>query len=291
MEIPLKAEALDKLAEAALEEDLGPGDLTTNALVPGDATGKASIRAKADGVVAGQFVAEAVYRKLGVEYEIVASDGSRVEPGMVVGRARGKIRSLLEGERAALNFLARLSGVATLASRFVTAVEGTKARILDTRKTTPLYRALEKYAVRAGGATNHRMGLGDQVLVKENHVAGARAAGEAGRFSAAVKLLMERVPDGTVIGIEVTDLSELHIALEVEPAYVLCDNFGTDDLRLAVQIRDGWPGPHQTEIEASGGVTLENVAEVAATGVDRISVGALTHSAPALDLSMTVLSE
>jgi nicotinate-nucleotide pyrophosphorylase (carboxylating) len=195
---------------------------------------------------------------------------------------------MLAAERPALNLLAHLSGVATLARRFVEGAQGHPARILDTRKTTPGYRALEKYAVRTGGAANHRMGLDDEVLVKENHVAAAKAAGTAGNFGGAIRLLMEKIPAGTRVGIEVQDLSELHIALEARPAYILCDNFSLDDLALAVKIRDGWPGEGRPEIEASGNVTLATVAAVAATGVDRISVGALTHSAPGLDLSMRI---
>ncbi len=279
---------IEDLVRRGLEEDLGARDLTTDALVPGDARGRAVVRAKAHGVVAGAPLAEEVFRVTGAEYETVLADGSEVHPGDVVARVKGRLRALLAGERTALNLLCRLSGIATLTRRFVDAVKGTRARILDTRKTTPLYRLVEKYAVRMGGGTNHRMGLSDQVLVKENHIAAARASGEAAGFAAAVRLLAERVPPGTVTGIEVTNLSELHIALEARPAYILCDNFTLENLRLAVQVRDGWPGAEKPELEASGGVTLDNVAEVAATGVERISVGALTHSAPALDLSMKI---
>ena len=285
---PIARKALDALVTRALAEDLGKSDLTTEALVVEGATGRAEIRAKAVGVMAGQFVAEAVFSRLEVAYEIARPDRTRVEPGTVVARIRGDLRALLTGERVALNFLAGLSGVATLTSKFVDAVAGTKARILDTRKTTPGLRLLEKYAVRTGGGTNHRMGLDHQVLVKENHIAAAKISGAATGFDGAVKLLASAVPEGTVVGIEVQDLGELHIALEVVPDFILCDNFSVDDLSLAVSIRDGWPGDARPELEASGGITLENVATVAATGVERISVGALTHSAPALDLSMGI---
>ncbi len=290
MEHPVPEQELSDLVRRALAEDRGEGDLTTTAMVPEDAAGRAVIRAKAEGVIAGGFAAAEVFRQLGAEYRETVADGGRVSPGDVVGRVRGRLAAILVGERTALNLLGRLSGIATLTSRFVAAVAGTRARILDTRKTTPLHRALEKYAVRAGGGSNHRMGLSDQILVKENHVAAARAAGAAPGFDAALRLLGEGRPEGVAVGIEVRDLSELHIALEFAPAYVLCDNFALDDLRLAVRIRDDWPGEGRPEIEASGGVTLENVAEIAATGVDRISVGALTHSAPALDLSLAVES-
>jgi len=290
MDLPIDEKTLAGLVEDALAEDLGKSDLTTEALVNEGATGRAEILAKAVGVLAGQFVAFAVFRHLGVDYEIARPDGARTEPGLVVGRARGDLRALLTAERAALNFLAGLSGVATLTSEFVAAVAGTKARVLDTRKTTPGYRALQKYAVRMGGGTNHRMGLDHQVLVKENHVAAAKISGAASNFDAAVRRLASKVPEGTVVGIEVQNLGELHIALEVAPDFILCDNFSRPDLRLAVEIRDGWPGDARPDLEASGGITLANVAEVAATGVERISVGALTHSSKALDLSMRIYS-
>ena len=285
---PVPEAVVAALLDLAFAEDLGEKDLTTAALVPPDVAGRAVIRAKADGVIAGSFVAAAAFARVSAVYEEVVADGTRVTPGTVVARIRGPLVGLLTAERTALNLLARLSGIATLARKFADAVGGTRARVLDTRKTTPGYRLLEKYAVRTGGATNHRMGLNDEVLVKENHIAAAKAAGAAGGFDGAIRLLAGTVPAGTRIGIEVQDLAELHIALEARPAYVLCDNFTLSDLKLAVEIRDGWPGEGKPEIEASGNVTLANVAEVAATGVDRISVGALTHSAPALDLSMRI---
>jgi len=299
MNPPIDSELLKKLVRGALAEDLGTSepatgatsDLTTIALVPNDGPGRAEIKAKADGVIAGGFIAAEVFSQTGATYEEVVNDGAAVTPGTLVGRVKGPLRALLHGERTALNLLARLSGIATMTRRFTDGAKGSRARILDTRKTTPLYRSLEKYAVRMGGGANHRMGLSDQVLVKENHIYAAKASGAAGNFAGAIRLLMKAVKPGTVVGIEVTNLSELHIALEAHPAYILCDNFGLEDLSLAVRIRDDWPGEGRPEIEASGGVTLDNVAEVAATGVDRISVGALTHSAPALDLSMKIVTD
>lgn len=285
---PVPQSEIDALLDRAFAEDLGERDLTTEALVAEGAAGRAVIRAKAEGVVAGGFLAAAAFARQECQYEEVVADGARVTPGTVVARVKGPLAGLLRAERTALNLLARLSGVATLTRRFVEAAAGRPARILDTRKTTPGYRALEKYAVRTGGGTNHRMGLMDEILVKENHIAAARASGAASSFGAAIRLLAEKVPPGTRVGIEVQDLSELHIALEAKPAYVLCDNFNLADLELAVKIRDGWPGEGRPGIEASGNVNLDTVAAVAATGVDRISVGALTHSAPALDLSMRI---
>jgi nicotinate-nucleotide pyrophosphorylase (carboxylating) len=297
MNLPIEAELMKKLVRGALAEDLGTSepateatsDLTTAALVPKDGPGRAEIKAKATGVVAGGFIAAEVFRQTGAVYEELVNDGSGVTPGTLVGRVKGSLRALLHGERTALNLLARLSGIATQTRRFVDGAKGSRARILDTRKTTPLYRSLEKYAVRMGGGTNHRMGLSDQVLVKENHIYAAKASGAAGNFDGAIRLLIKAMKPDTLVGIEVTNLSELHIALEAHPAYILCDNFSLEDLDMAVRIRNDWPGEGRPEIEASGGVNLDNVAAVAATGVDRISVGALTHSAPALDLSMKIV--
>ena len=290
METGLDKSMIEDLVKRGLAEDMGARDLTTDALVPGEAKGRAEVRVKAAGVLAGQEFVEEVFRQLGAEYEAAIADGSVVKPGDIAGRAKGRLRALLFGERTALNALCRLSGIATLTRKFVDAVKGTKARILDTRKTTPIYRALEKYAVRMGGGVNHRLGLSDQVLVKENHIAAAKVSGEAAGFSAAMRLLSARVEPNVTVGIEVQNLSELHIALEAKPAYILCDNFDVETLRMAVQVRDGWPGTAKPELEASGGVNLANVAAIAATGVERISIGALTHSAPALDLSMKIVA-
>jgi nicotinate-nucleotide pyrophosphorylase (carboxylating) len=287
-DLPLAPEALAAFVRNALAEDLGDGDLTTNALVPEEATGIAVIRAKAFGTIAGGFVAEEVFRQAGARYVANRPDGTEVGAGDVVGRVKGPLRALLTGERTALNVLGRLSGIATHTRRFVEAVAGAGARILDTRKTLPGYRRLEKYAVRMGGGTNHRMDLADEVLVKENHVVAARAAGVASSFAGTLTRLIERIDPSVRIGVEVEDLSQFHIALEAKPAYILCDDFTLDDLTLAVRICADWPGEARPEIEASGGITLDNVAEIAATGVDRISVGALTHSAPAFDLSLVI---
>jgi nicotinate-nucleotide pyrophosphorylase (carboxylating) len=203
----------------------------------------------------------------------------------VLLRIDGDARAILSAERTALNLLQRLSGIATLTSRYVEAVRGTRARILETRKTAPGLRLLDKYAVRCGGGENHRLGLHDQVLLKENHFATARAIGLRA-FGAAVRRVRENAPEGTFLGVEVEDMGQFHLALEAGADMILLDDFGLEETRLAVEIRDGWPGGRRPEIEASGGITLENVAAVAATGVDRISIGALTHSVSGLDLSL-----
>ncbi len=267
-----------ELVARALLEDLGSGDVTAEAVVPEDATGRAAITQKAPGVLFGIDVAAEVFRQAGAgKLEAVASEGEwRDDVPAEVARAAGPARALLAAERTALNLLGHLSGVATLTARFVEAIEGSGARILDTRKTTPGLRALEKAAVAAGGGTNHRMGLFDAILIKENHAALAGGVGEA------VRRAREAQPD-LPIEVECRDLDEVRQGAEAGADRLLLDNMSPAELREAVAAAGGTNGP---EFEASGGVTLDNVAEIAATGVDFVSVGALTHSAPNLDLSM-----
>jgi nicotinate-nucleotide pyrophosphorylase (carboxylating) len=269
-----------ELVARALLEDLGAGDVTAEAVVPEDATGRATITQKAPGVPFGLDVAAEVFRQAGAGgLEGVARESEwRDDVPAAIARADGPARALLAAERTALNLLGHLSGVATLTAEFVRAVEGTGARILDTRKTTPGLRALEKAAVAAGGGTNNRMGLYDAILIKENHAA------LAGGVGAAVKAAREARP-GMPVEVECRDLDEVRQGAEAGADRLLLDNMGSAELREAVAAARAVNGP---ELEASGGVTLETVAEIAATGVDFISVGALTHSAPSLDLSMTL---
>jgi nicotinate-nucleotide pyrophosphorylase (carboxylating) len=263
-----------ELIDQALAEDVGTGDVTTELLVPADAHGRAVLTQKAPGVIAGMRVAEAVFHRVDptvrwhahVEVGVWRSEGGRV------AEVAGASRSILTAERVALNFLQRLSGVATLTARYARAVEGTGARILDTRKTTPGLRVLEKQAVLAGGGHNHRSGLFDAILVKENHSAMAGGVGEATR-----RALTSSVP----VEIECSSLGEVREAVEAGAPRILLDNMTNDELREAVAVVAG-----RAELEASGGVTLETVRAIAETGVDYISVGALTHSAPALDVSL-----
>ncbi len=264
------------LIAIALEEDLGTGDLTTAAVVPAGATARATIEQRAAGVPAGLGVAEAVFARIDPEisFTALATDGTWREPGPLA-ELTGPAAGILAGERVALNFLGRLSGVATLTARFVRAVEGTGARILDTRKTTPGLRELEKEAVRAGGGTNHRRGLYDAVLVKENHSALGGGVGEATRRALA------GAPAGVTVEVECASLAEVEEALAAGAGRILLDNMDPAGLRRAVELVDG-----RAELEASGGVTLDNVRAVAESGVDWISIGALTHSAPALDVSL-----
>ncbi len=259
----------------ALAEDLGGGDVTTAATVPAQTRARAVIIQKAPGVIFGLQAAQATFRSLDPEvtFAHAVDEGVWREGGDVV-TVEGRARALLSAERTALNFLQRLSGVATMAARAVQAVEGTGARILDTRKTTPGLRALEKAAVSAGGATNHRAGLYDAILIKENHAA------LGGGVGAAVRSAREQAP-GLLVEVECRDLAEVDEALAAGAPRLLLDNMTADQLREAVAHVGG-----RAELEASGGVTLETLRAVAETGVDFVSVGALTHSAPALDLSL-----
>ena len=260
----------------ALAEDLGAGDLTTRAVVPEGAQAHARIEQRAPGVVAGLGVAQAVFERLdgSLDFRACAPEGEWREAG-VLAEISGAAASILAGERVALNFLGRLSGVATLTARYVQAVEGTGARILDTRKTTPGLRELEKAAVRAGGGVSHRSGLYDAILVKENHAALAGGVGEATRRALA------GAPEGVAVEVECATLSEVEAAVAAGVPRILLDNMAPAELRQAVELTGG-----RAELEASGGITLDTVRAVAETGVDYISVGALTHSAPALDVSL-----
>lgn len=267
---------VEELIERALAEDVGSGDLTTGAVVDSGAQARAVIEQRAPGVVAGIDAAEAVFHRVdpGLEVGREVAEGEWREAGRVL-EVQGRAASILTAERVALNFLGRLSGVATLTARYVKAVEGTGASILDTRKTTPGLRALEKAAVRAGGGRNHRTGLFDAILVKENHSALAGGVGEATRRAVA------RAPQGVAVEVECAALAEVDEALAAGARHILLDNMAPTDLRAAVERVAG-----RALLEASGGVTLQTVRAIAETGVDFVSVGALTHSAPALDLSL-----
>lgn len=280
-----RAPALDALVDAALAEDLGEeGDRTTEWTVPAGATGRARVVAKAAGVLAGSLPAGRVFERVDPDLALSwkVEEGAPVTPGSEVLEVRGALAPILTAERTALNFLARLSGIASLAARFAEAVRGTGCRIADTRKTTPGWRALEKRAAAAGGAVNHRMGLYDMVLVKENHI---RAAG--GLRPALRSALPAASAAGLAVEVEVGTLEELATALEEGADRILLDNMSPAELREAVRRARGRDGARPL-LEASGGITLETAREVAGTGVDLISVGAITHSAPALDLSLLV---
>jgi nicotinate-nucleotide pyrophosphorylase (carboxylating) len=267
---------LERIALAALAEDVGSGDRTTEATVGEDATCAAGLLLKEPGVVAGLPVVEAVFRALdpNASFELFAADGDRFDQPAELARITGRTRAVLTGERTALNFLGRLSGIATLTRRFVDAIEGTGAEMLDTRKTTPGLRALEKYAVRCGGGRNHRFGLDDGILVKDNHL---RAAGGV---RPAVELL-RATGSSLPIEVEAETLDDVREALDAGAEQILLDNMPPALMREAVELVDG-----EATLEASGGVSLETVREIAETGVDFVSAGALTHSARSLDVSL-----
>ena len=271
---------VQKIVRAALKEDIGPGDITTEAVVPADARAEAVILAKEEGVVAGLPVTAAAFREMdsSVRFTAFSTDGDRVSRGQTVARVEGRARSILTAERVALNFLQRLSGVATVTARLCEKVRGTKAQLVDTRKTTPGLRALEKYAVRAGGGSNHRLGLYDAILIKDNHIA------LAGGVPAAMAAARARAGHTVKIEVEVEDLAQLDEALAAGAEIILLDNMDPGTMRRAVKRAAG-----RAILEASGGITEATIAEVARTGIDIISVGALTHSVKALDLSLEVV--
>jgi nicotinate-nucleotide pyrophosphorylase (carboxylating) len=265
---------------AALAEDLGQaGDITSAATIPAEATATATFGARKAGVLAGLPLAEAAFRQVdpSVRFEAVLHDGDRVAAGAVVARVEGNARAILAAERVALNYLCHLSGVATATAGLVTAVKHTRAVILDTRKTTPGFRVLEKYAVACGGGQNHRMGLHDAILIKDNHIA------VAGGVGAAIRAARAHAPN-VKLEIEVGSLAQLDEAMAERPDIVMLDNMTLADMREAVKRVAG-----RAKLEASGNVTLETIRPIAETGVDYISSGWITHSAPALDLGLDVV--
>jgi len=267
----------------ALAEDLGPGDITSECFIPAEHRSSARIVAKENAILAGTEVAVEVFHQVDPTIEILLhkNDGDTISAGDLILTAVGPTRALLSAERTALNFLQRLSGIATLTRRFVDAVAGTKAVILDTRKTTPGLREFERLAVRAGGGVNHRFGLFDRVLAKDNHLA---ITGDAAGLQDAIDKAKRRAPD-SLIEIEADTLDQVRLLCDLRAVdIILLDNMRNDQLREAVQIR----GDKTILLEASGGVNLDTVAAIAATGIDQISVGALTHSARAIDLSMEI---
>jgi nicotinate-nucleotide pyrophosphorylase (carboxylating) len=279
-----ESEACRLLVQWALEEDLGTaGDLTSQALIPADQQGAAMLVARSEGVLAGLPAAAMVFANLSpaIGFQSDLADGARLRPGSRIARVAGSLRSILAGERTALNFLQRLSGIATLTRCYVDAVAGLSCEVLDTRKTTPGWRLLEKYAVRQGGGHNHRMGLYDGILIKDNHLAALRACKDRAEFHAVQAAL--NIGCSVQVEIEVDDLEQFDLALAFAEL-ILLDNMPTGDLREAVRRRNA-KAP-KVLLEASGGVTLDTVRAIAETGVDRISVGALTHSAPALDIAL-----
>ena len=275
---------MEELVDRALSEDLSAGDPTTDGLIPPSLCGKAVIMSKAPGVAAGLSVALLVFSRLdpAVRTRPLVGDGDRVEPQDFVAEVEGPVASILKAERTALNMLQRLSGIATGASLYAAAAAGHPARVLDTRKTTPGMRALEKYAVSVGGGRNHRHNLGDGILIKDNHLEALRRMGYG--IAQAVESARESCPHTVKVEVEVESLQQVGEALDARADILLLDNMSLDEMRSAVVMAQG-----RAVTEASGGITLDNVRSVAATGVDFISVGALTHSPRALDMSLELV--
>ncbi|MFN2569889.1 MAG: carboxylating nicotinate-nucleotide diphosphorylase [Candidatus Dormibacteria bacterium] len=274
----LANDTLDPLIEAALAEDVGAGDITTDVIVALDMTCRGKIIAKQDGIIAGLPVARRVFELVDprMQFDAKIKDGEKVQPDQIVARLHGSARAMLKAERVALNYLQHLSGIASLTAKYVKAVEGTKTQILDTRKTTPGIRFLEKYATRTGGAANHRAGLFDAILIKDTHLA------LAGGISGALRAVRRAYPD-TDVHIEVSNIQELEQALNDRAPRIMLDNFAPGQVREAMKLIRG-----RAKVEISGGVQISSARAYALAGSDYISVGALTHSATALDFTMKV---
>lgn len=272
--------AISDLIDMALREDIGTGDITSESTIPEDTMAKAVILSKDEGILAGIDIACEVFHKIDpdINFQKLLSDGDAITKFQEIAIVNGKARSLLTAERTVLNFLQRLSGVATTTSKYVKAVSAYKARIVDTRKTTPGWRALEKYAVRVGGGSNHRFGLYDAVLIKNNHIAVADS------ISDAIEKARKHIPHTMKIEVETENLDQVQEAIKAKADIIMLDNMSLDMMSDAVKLIDG-----KALVEASGGIRLENIASVAETGVDLISVGALTHSAMSLDISMGIV--
>ncbi len=271
--------AARKLIEIALADDVGDGDITTNNIVPAEIRRKAKMVAKAEGVIAGLPVAKMVFRKLDPDliWNELVLEGDRVKSGDVLVEFEGSYRALLTGERTALNFLQRLSGIATMSAKYADEVKDFQTVILDTRKTLPGFNKLDKYAVKTGGASNHRHGLHDMAMIKDNHIE------VAGGITAAVNAVRSNIDHGIKIEVETTTLEQVQEAIDSKVDIIMLDNMNIETMRKAVILIAG-----RTKIEASGNITLERLREVAATGVDFISIGALTHSVSALDISQRI---
>jgi len=272
-------EAAHILIDLALKDDVGDGDITTDNIVPSEIKRKAKMVAKTDGVVAGLPVAEMVFRKLDPDliWNEKVAEGTKVKSGDVLVEFKGTYRALLTGERTALNFLQRLSGIATMAAIYADAVKDFQTVILDTRKTLPGFNKLDKYAVKTGGASNHRLGLHDMAMIKDNHIE------VAGGITAAVKAVRSSVDHGIKIEVETTTLAQVQEAIDAKADIIMLDNMDLETMRKGVELIAG-----RAKVEASGNITIERLRDVAATGVDYISIGALTHSVSAMDISQRI---
>ncbi len=277
----LPEDQISSIIDVALTEDRVTDDVTSEALIPPELEGKASMLAKTEGVLAGGEVAGRVFLRVdpSLQGEVLIKDGVRVKPGDIIATVSGRVISILKAERVALNFLQRLSGIASLTAQYVAKTHGLNVAILDTRKTTPGLRLLEKYAVRTGGGQNHRLHLGDGILIKDNHIAALRALGM--NLKDIVAKAKQNAPQGLKVEVEVSNVEEAREAIEAGADIIMLDNMSPDEMRRVVDLI-----PSGVKTEASGGITLDNVRAVAETGVNVISVGALTHSVKAQDISL-----
>ncbi len=282
-ELPPFDEQVDHIIDIALAEDLGHRDITTESVIPPELAGRASVLAKADGIVAGVDVAEKVFHRVdpSLNVEIIVQDGAKVKAGDIVATVSGRVASILKAERTALNFIQKLSGIASETAKYVAETRGTKAVILDTRKTTPGLRSLEKYAVRTGGGQNHRLHLGSWILIKDNHLAALRAMGMSTREI--VAKAKQNGPEGMKVEIEVTNTQETLDAVAGGADMIMLDNMSPDEMRRTESLI-----PDHVETEASGGITLDNVRAAAMAGVDFISSGAFIHSVKILNMSLEI---
>jgi len=280
-ELQLSEQQIDSIINLALAEDISHGDVTSEILIPADLQGKASLLIKAKGVLAGIEIAKRVFFKVdpALQFEVLIEDGTKIKPGDIVAAVSGSVASILKAERVALNFLQRLSGTASQTAQYGAETRGLAVSITDTRKTTPGLRLLEKYAVRMGGGKNHRLHLGDGILIKDNHIASLRALGMS--LKDIVTKAKQNAPQGLKVEVEVNSYQEAMDAVEAGADIIMLDNMSLEEMRRVVK-----SVPGQLKIEASGGITLANVRAVAETGVDLISIGALTHSVKALDISL-----
>jgi len=279
--LQLSEEQLNNIIDLALAEDISHGDVTSEALIPSELQGKASILVKVQGVLAGSEVAKGVFLRVdpSLKFEVLIKDGAKINPGDIIATIEGRVISILKAERVALNFLQRLSGIASETAQYVAKTRGFAAKITDTRKTTPGLRLLEKYAVRMGGGQNHRFHLGDGILIKDNHLAALRALGMS--LKDIVAKAKENAPQGLKVEVEVNTVQEALDAAEAGADIIMLDNMNPEEMHRVVNLM-----PSHVKTEASGGITLENVRAAALTGVDIISIGALTHSPKALDISL-----
>jgi nicotinate-nucleotide pyrophosphorylase (carboxylating) len=284
--VQLPDKQVDAAIDVALEEDTGHGDVTSEALIPPELTGKAEVLVKEKGVLAGIEIAARVFHRVDplLKIDILIKDGTTIKPGDIAAIIVGSVTGMLKAERTALNFLQRLSGIASLTAQYAAEISGFNAKIVDTRKTTPGLRVLEKYAVRMGGGHNHRLHLGDAVLIKDNHIAALRAMGLS--LKDIVAKAKKNTPTGITIEIEVTSAREAADALKAGADIIMLDNMSVNEMKQVVNMAAG-----KAKLEASGGITLANVHQVAMTGVDIISIGALTHSYKALDISLEMESQ